>query len=213
MWNRHGLSFKTKLKVYSAVVLPSLLYGCETWTVYSRHSKQLNAFHVRCLRTLLHVKWQDKVPDSEILRRSEMESIHATLLRTQLRWAGHVCRMDDSRLHKRLLYGELTAGKRHLGRPKLRYKDTLKRSLKDCNIPCCTWDHDCAKDRDAWLSTIKSALKKWEGKRLSASEEKRRKRKERNSQPLSPPNIPCPHCNRLFRARIGLVSHLRTHRT
>ena len=67
VWERRGLSLQTKLKVYRAAVLPSLLYACETWTVYSRHAKQLNAFRMRCLRRLLNIKWQDKVPDTEVL--------------------------------------------------------------------------------------------------------------------------------------------------
>ena len=67
VWERRGLTKETKLKVYQAVVLPSLLYACETWTTNSRHIKQSNAFHMRCLRSLLHIKWQDKVPDTEVL--------------------------------------------------------------------------------------------------------------------------------------------------
>ena len=106
VWERRGISLQTKLKVYRAVVLPSLLYACETWTVYSRHARQLNSFHMRCLRKLLLIKWQDKVPDTEVLQRADMESVHAMLKRAQLRWAGHVCRMDDERLPKRLLYGD-----------------------------------------------------------------------------------------------------------
>lgn len=117
VWERRGLKFGTKLSVYRAVVLPTLLYACETWTVYSRHAKQLNAFHMRCLRNLLRIRWQDKVPDIDVLQRAESESIHAILLRCHLRWASHVRRMDDSRLPKRLLFGELTAGQRPLGRP------------------------------------------------------------------------------------------------
>ena len=31
------------------VVLPTLLYACETWTVYQRHAKRLNHFHTSCL--------------------------------------------------------------------------------------------------------------------------------------------------------------------
>ena len=42
----------TKLKVYKAVVLPTLLYTGETWTVYQRHAKILNHFHLSCLRKL-----------------------------------------------------------------------------------------------------------------------------------------------------------------
>ena len=215
VWERRGLSLDTKLKVYRAVVLPSLLYACETWTVYSRHAKQLNAFHMRCLRTLLRVKWQDRVPDTEVLQRAEMESIYAILLRSQLRWAGHVHRMDDCRLPKRLLYGELSTGKRSLGRPKKRYKDTLKESLKYCDIPHSTWE-ETAKDRPLWRSLVRSGVSEFEEKRIRDKEQRRQKRKDRErstSQPGSAPNIPCPHCNRHFRAKIGLISHLRTHPT
>ena len=96
VWERRGLRLETKLKVYRAVVIPSLLYASETRTVYSRHAKQINAFHMRCLRTLLRIRWQDKVPDTEVLQHAESESIHAIPLRSQLRWAGHVQRMDNS---------------------------------------------------------------------------------------------------------------------
>ena len=209
------MSVERKLKVYSAVVLPSLLYACETWTVYSRHARQLNALHMRCLRSLLRIKWQDKVPDTEVLQRAEMESIHAVLLRSQLRWAGHVHRMEDNRLPKRLLYSELTSGKRSVGRPKLRYKDSLKASLKHANIPHASWEN-CAKNRPAWRSLVRSGVAKHEEERIRGKEEKRQRRKEQESsqsQTGSDPNIPCPYCNRLFRARIGLISHLRTHPT
>ena len=45
VWERNGIKLDTKLKVYKAVVLPTLLYACETWTVYQRHAKRLNHFH------------------------------------------------------------------------------------------------------------------------------------------------------------------------
>ena len=66
VWEREGLSTQTKLEVYKAVILPSLLYSCETWTVYSRHMKSLNSFHLKCLRKILKVRWQDKAPDTEV---------------------------------------------------------------------------------------------------------------------------------------------------
>ena len=45
IWDRSGIRLDTKLKVYRSVVLPTLLYACETWTVYQRHAKKLNHFH------------------------------------------------------------------------------------------------------------------------------------------------------------------------
>ena len=65
-----------------------------------------------------------------------------TLLKlvAQLRWTGHVTRMPDERLPKKILYGELQVGKRSHGCQKKRYKDTLKASLKDFNIPTEPWE-------------------------------------------------------------------------
>ena len=53
IWDRSGIRLGTKLNVYRSVVLPVLLYACETWTVYQRQAKRLNLFHTSCLRKLL----------------------------------------------------------------------------------------------------------------------------------------------------------------
>ena len=52
VWERNEIKLDTKLKVTKAVVLPTLLYACETWTVYQRYAKRLNHFHLSCLRKL-----------------------------------------------------------------------------------------------------------------------------------------------------------------
>ena len=112
VWNRRGISLQTKLKVYRATVLPMLLYACETWTVYQRDTRKLNHFHTTSLRRLLNIKWQDKIPDTEVPAQAGLSSIHTIMMQSQLRWAGHVARMPDHRLAKRLFYGELQEGKR-----------------------------------------------------------------------------------------------------
>ena len=151
VWEREGLSTQTKPKVYIAVILPSLLYSCETWTVYSRHLKPLNSFHLKCLRKILKIHWQDKVPDTEVLHRADMTSIHTLISKNQLHWSDHVVRMDDNRLPKRIFYGELVTGKRTTGGQYKRYKDTLKASLKNFNINPDTWEN-LAATRTAWRS-------------------------------------------------------------
>ena len=215
VWDRRGISLRTKLKVYHAVVLPSLLYACETWTVYSRHARQLNSFHMRCLRKLLHIKWQDKVPNTEVLQRAKIESVHAFLKRSQLRLAGHVFRMPDKRLPRRLLYGELSEGKRSLGGQKKQYKNTLKASLKFCGINSDTWK-EMAQVRPTWRSAVSTGVSIFEAKRVEEQKQKRQRRKIKAStasQFVSTSAYPCPKCTRLFNARIGLISHLRTHKT
>nr|VZI31915.1 unnamed protein product [Spirometra erinaceieuropaei] len=107
VWNRHGLQLSTKLKMYKAVILPTLLYGAETWTVYTRQARRLNHFHLSCLRRILRLNWQDRIPDTEVLERTGILSIYAILKQMQLRWSGHLVRMDDERLPKRLFYGDV----------------------------------------------------------------------------------------------------------
>ena len=114
-WDRSGIRLDTKQKVYKAVVLPTLLYVCETWTDYQRHAKGLNHFHTSCLRKLLKVKWQDRIPDTEVLKRAGMQSVHTLLKLPQLRWTGHVTRMPEERLPKKIVYGELEMGQRSHG--------------------------------------------------------------------------------------------------
>ena len=89
------IKLDTKLKVYKAVVLPTLLHACETWTVYQRHAKRLHHFHLNCERKLPNTKWQDKIPDTEVLKKARMQSMNAVLKLVQLRWTGHVISIPD----------------------------------------------------------------------------------------------------------------------
>ena len=135
IWDRSGIRLDTNLKVYRSVVLPTLLYACETWIGYQRHAKRLNHFHTGCLRKLLKIKWQDRIPDTGVLKRAKIQSIHTLLKLAQWRWTGHVTRMPDERLLMKILYG-----KRSHGGQKKRYKNTLEASLKDFNIPTESWE-------------------------------------------------------------------------
>ena len=125
--------------MYRAVVLTTLLYGSETWVTYRHHLRLLERFHQRCLRIILNIHWRDFVTNVEVLEQAKITSIEAMLLKSQLRWAGHVSRMEDHRLPKIALYGELSTGNRDRGAPKKRYKDSLKKSLSACHIDHQQW--------------------------------------------------------------------------
>ena len=132
---QHNIQQSTKLAIYNTVVLASLLYGCETWTLYRKHIKMLERFHTRSLRSILGIRWQDIVTNLEVLDRAKSTSIEAMILKTQLRWTGHVIRMEPERIPRQLLYGELREGKRKRGRPLKRYKDGLKEILAHAGLP------------------------------------------------------------------------------
>ena len=127
VWNNKHLKKATKISVYRAVVLTTLLYGSESWVTYRHHLRLLERFHQRCLRSILNIHWSDYITNVEVLQQAGITSVEAMLMKTQLRWAGHVSRMEDHRLPKIVLYGELSTGHRDRGAPKKRYKDSLKK--------------------------------------------------------------------------------------
>ena len=55
VWKPHGIRLNTKIKVYKAAVLTTLLYEADSWNCYRRHVKMLDAFHMRHLRYLMAV--------------------------------------------------------------------------------------------------------------------------------------------------------------
>ena len=67
VWNNSRRTEKTRLHVYQACVPSTLLYGSETWTTCARQEKKINSFHMRNLRRILQIKWQEKVRDAEVL--------------------------------------------------------------------------------------------------------------------------------------------------
>ena len=107
-----------------------------------------------CLRKILRNKWQDKIPNTEVLSRSNRLTLYTLLMRAQVRWVGHVVRMDGGRIPKQLLYGELTHGRRCRRGQKKRFKaDSLKVSLKSVDIDIYPWENQ-AQDRPSSRALI-----------------------------------------------------------
>ncbi|BHF85349.1 hypothetical protein SprV_1002851200 [Sparganum proliferum] len=154
VWNRHGLQMSTKLKMYTAVILQTLL----------------------CLRRILSLNCRDRIPDTDLLERTGILSIYTMLRQMQLRWSGHLVRMDDERLPKRLFYGDVATGSRRQGGQIRRYKDTLKSSLKRLQINPTNWN-ELALDRPTWRRTVKTGAAIYEANRIATAEVKREARK------------------------------------
>ena len=125
VFNNKDIYRSTKMKVYKAVVLPTLLYASETWVTYRHNLMCLEKFHNRSIRRILGIKWQDKRTTNSVFEEANTTSIEAMIVRNQLRWSGHVQRMSEHRLPKQIMYSELESGKRAQGGQRKRFKDTL----------------------------------------------------------------------------------------
>ena len=133
-----------------------------TWTLYRRHVKKLNWFHLSCLCRLLCICWWNRVPDTEVHNCAELSSIHPYLCKAKLCWAGHVLRMDDEYLPKHLLFGELIEGKRSVGvrRSALR---ALQRPLSKTSPLILMWEN-LASDRASWQNAMHHGAASYERK-------------------------------------------------
>ena len=150
-------------------------------------------------------------PGTKVLKRTEMQNVHILLILVQVRWTGHVNRIPDERVPKKILYGEQQVGKRSLGSQKKRHKDILKASLK-----ALTNQH--SRGNSIGSSKVARPHRKgsgeYEARLISEAEQKHAQREAKaKSSPteLSSSDILCSICARLIRAKICLISHLRTH--
>lgn len=176
----------------------------------------LEKFHQRCLRNILKITWRDKCTNISVLEKAEITSIEAMLAKHQLRWIGHVIRMPDHRIPKQMLYSELSEGKRHHGGQRKRYKDCIKATLKKCGISTEDWETHSL-DRLTWRNTIHNGVADFEDQRCRSAVERRMRRKQREALRgnenlrAGASTYVCHHCGRTCNARIGLISHMKTH--
>ena len=171
------LTVETKLKVYNQCIIPLMMYGSETWTLYHHHIKLLRTIQQRHLRSILKIGWDHFITNDEVMDRAKSTDIEIILVRNRLRWMGHVARMPDVRPVKALLYGVSEENSRRVGRPLLRYKDTLEDIIKR-GTALGTW-REILTDRLAWRRLISINCDKIEIERRNWNIEKRAKRHDR----------------------------------
>ena len=211
-----NLNTSTKVAVYKAVCISALLYGCESWTTYRSHIRNLESFHTRCLQRILGLTWADRVPHTTILESTGCLSIVSLIISQQLRWiTPYVIRMSENRLPRKLFYGELVHGQRTPGGQKKRYRDHLHSILKLCNIPANDLESPAA-DRPSRRSISRTGVTSFEANRTQARETQRQLRHQLQQQAQDSPSSDLgtfyPRCARRCASEFGLRSHMRIHK-
>ncbi|PFX11746.1 Craniofacial development protein 2 [Stylophora pistillata] len=95
VWENKKLTTQTKVAVYRACIVSTLIFGSQSWITYASQEKRLNIFHMRCLRRILSISWTDKVSNNEVLARSNIPSSFTLVRQRRLRWLGDAYRMED----------------------------------------------------------------------------------------------------------------------
>ncbi|KAJ4449060.1 hypothetical protein ANN_00455 [Periplaneta americana] len=168
------LSKNLKVRIYKTVILPVLLYGCETWTLTLREEHRFRVFENKVLRKIFGAKRDEVTGEWRKLHNTELHALYSSpdIIRNiksrRLRWAGHVARMGESRNAYRVLVGR-PEGKRPLGRPRRRWEDNIKMDLREVGYDDRDWIN-LAQDRDRWRAYTRPAQGLRSPSRLTARE-------------------------------------------
>jgi hypothetical protein len=134
----HLILKNLKIKIYKTVILPVVLYGCETWSLALREEHRLRVFENRVLRKIFGLK-REEDRSWRKLHNDELHSLYASpnivrvIKSRRMRWVGHVAHMGEGKGVYRVLV-ERPEGKRPLGRPRCRREDNIKMDLRDIGI-------------------------------------------------------------------------------
>ncbi|KAJ4439183.1 hypothetical protein ANN_15142 [Periplaneta americana] len=156
------LSKNLKVRIYKTVILPVVLYGCETWTLTLREEHRLKVFENKVLRKIFGAKRDEITGEWRKLHNTELHALYSSpdIIRNiksrRLRWAGHVARMGESRNAYRVLVGK-PEGKRPLGRPRRRWEGNIKMDLREVGYDDRDWIN-LAEDRDQWRAYVRAKM-------------------------------------------------------
>jgi hypothetical protein len=114
---------ETILKFYKTLVIPTLLYGSETWTLTESQLKRLEAAEMQLLRSLAGHTLLDHKRNEDIRKKFNIENITSIISTYRKNWYEHVTRKPPHRTPHRLLFYK-PSGRSNVGRPRKR-KDQL----------------------------------------------------------------------------------------
>ena len=156
------LSKNLKIKICRTIILPVVLYGCETWSQTLRKERKLRVFENMVLRRIFGPRRDEVTGEWSRLHNEELNDLYSSpnivrVIRSRrMRWAGHVARMGEERGMYRVLVGKLE-GKRPLGRPRRRWVDNIRVDLQEVGCGYMDWI-GLAQDRDRWRTLVSAVM-------------------------------------------------------
>jgi len=155
------LSKNLKIKIYRIIILPVVLYGCETWSLTLREERRLSVFENRVLSRVFGSKRDEVTGEWRKLYNEGLRDFYflPNIVRVvksrRMRWAGHVARMGEGRGVHKVLVGK-PEGKRPLGRPSRRWEDNIQMDLREVGGGG-DWK-ELAQDRDRWRALVNTVM-------------------------------------------------------
>lgn len=157
VFRSRGLSRNLKLRIYRTVVRPVVTYGSETWTMTSVEEELLRRWERKVLRRIFgpvneNGCWRIRT-NAELKDLYKKPDIVSEIKGNRLRWLGHVERMPEERIVKKVFSGK-PGGRRMRGRPRLRWQDDVEQDLERMGVR--RWRMR-AREREDWAGVVREA--------------------------------------------------------
>ena len=125
LYDRPSAPLELKIRMLRSEVLETMLYGCVTWSPRACHYGTLRQAHhrflTRCIGWRKHNRADHSISYLDTLVKTGSASIETTLRRRRILFAGFVARMEDKRLPKCVMFGEMVGGTGCVGAEKRVY--------------------------------------------------------------------------------------------
>ena len=122
------ITLSTKVRLVKAMVVPVVMYGCQSWTIKKAEHQRIDAFELWCCRRLLRVPWTARRSNQSILKEiSPGCSLEGLMLKLKLQYFGHLMRRADS-FQKTLMLAKIE-GRRRRGRQRMRWLESITNSM------------------------------------------------------------------------------------
>ena len=159
------LSKNLKIEIYRTIILPFVVYGCETWLHTLREERRLRVFENRVLRRIYGIKRDEVTGEWSKLHNEELNDLYSSfnivrvIKSRRMRWAGHVMNMGERTGISRILVGK-PEGKRPLGRRRHRWENNIKMDLLEVGCGGMDWIK-LAEDSDRCWALVNVVMNLW----------------------------------------------------
>jgi len=151
-----------KIKIYRIIILPVVLYGCETWCLTLREERKLRVFENMVLRRIFGLRRDEVTGERRRLHNEELNDLYSSpnIVRViklrKMRWVGHVASIGEERRVYRVLVGK-PERKRPLGRPRRRWVDDIRMDLEEVVCGYMDWI-GLAQNRHRWRKLVSAVM-------------------------------------------------------